>query len=81
MTRSLARGLGPNVRVNAVAPGQVATPWTESWPEERKQKARDQAVLKRRATPEDIAEVVVFLCVGAGMVTGQTLVVDGGMTL
>ena len=81
LTRSLARGLGPKVRVNAVAPGQVATPWTESWPEERKQKARDQAVLKRRATPEDIAEAVFFFCAGAGYVTGQTLVVDGGMTL
>jgi 3-oxoacyl-[acyl-carrier protein] reductase len=81
MTRSLARGLGPNVRVNAVAPGQVATPWTETWPEDRKQEARDNAVLKRRCTPDDIAEVVTFLCVSAKMVTGQTIITDGGLTL
>ncbi|MCL4127812.1 UNVERIFIED_CONTAM: hypothetical protein GTU68_056627 [Idotea baltica] len=81
LTRSLARGLGPEVRVNAVAPGQTKTPWTESWPEERKQWARDQSVLKRRSSPEDIAEAVLFLCAGASMVTGHVLVVDGGMTL
>lgn len=81
MTRSLARGLGPNVRVNAVAPGQVATPWTETWPEDRKQEARDNAVLKRRCSPDDIAEVVTFLCVSAKMVTGQTIITDGGLTL
>ena len=81
LTRSLARGLAPEVRVNAVAPGQTRTPWTEDWPEERKQWARDQSVLKRRSDPEDIAEAVLYLCAGAGMVTGHVLVVDGGMTL
>lgn len=81
LTRSLARGLAPEVRVNAVAPGQTKTPWTENWPEERKQWARDQSVLKRRSSPEDIAEAVLFLCAGASMVTGHVLVVDGGMTL
>lgn len=81
LTRSLARGLAPEVRVNAVAPGQTKTPWTESWPEERKQWARDLAVLKRRSSPEDIAEAVLYLCAGASMVTGHVLVVDGGMTL
>lgn len=81
LTRSLARGLAPKVRVNAVAPGQTKTPWTENWPEERKQMARDLAVLKRRSTPADVAEAVLFLCAGASMVTGHVLVVDGGMTL
>mgnify|MGYP000291571224 CR=1 FL=1 len=81
LTRSLARGLAPEVRVNAVAPGQTKTPWTENWPEERKQWARDLAVLKRRSDPEDIAEAVLYLCAGASMVTGHVLVVDGGMTL
>ncbi|TNB48618.1 SDR family oxidoreductase [Martelella lutilitoris] len=81
LTRSLARGLAPEVRVNAVAPGQTRTPWTDSWPEERKQWARDLAVLKRRSEPEDIAEAVLYLCAGASMVTGHVLVVDGGMTL
>lgn len=81
LTRSLARGLGPDVRVNAVAPGQVATGWTESWTDEQKQAAVDKAVLNRRCTPDDIAEAVLFLCASANMVTGQTLIVDGGLTL
>lgn len=81
LTRSLARGLAPEVRVNAVAPGQTATAWTESWSDERKKMAIDKSVLKRRSNPEDIAEAVLFLCAGARMVTGHTLVVDGGMTL
>jgi 3-oxoacyl-[acyl-carrier protein] reductase len=81
LTRSLARALAPNVRVNAVAPGQTATPWTEGWSDQRKQIAIDKSVLKKRSQPEDIAEAVLFLCAGASMMTGQTIVVDGGMTL
>jgi len=81
LTRSLARGLGPDVRVNAVAPGAVNSPWQKDWPEERKQASIDKAVLKRRCEPEDIAEVVLFLCAGGRMVTGQTIVIDGGLTL
>lgn len=81
LTRSLARGLAPEVRVNAVAPGQTNTPWTADWPEERKLWAVEKAVLRRRSEPEDIAESVMFLCAGARMMTGQVLVVDGGMTL
>lgn len=81
MTRSLARGLGPDVRVNAVAPGHVDTPWTAGWPAERKRQSQESAVLKRRCRPEDIAEVMLFLLVGGSMITGQTIVVDGGLTL
>ena len=81
LTRSLARALAPEVRVNAVAPGQVKTPWTENWPEERKQLARDQSVLNRRCSPEEIAFGMLYLCAGNTMVTGHTLVIDGGMTL
>ena len=81
LTGSLARGLAPGVRVNAVAPGQTSTPWTEDWPEERKQWARDKSVLNRLSTPDDIAEAALYLCAGAKMVTGHVLVVDGGMTL
>ncbi|APE42489.1 oxidoreductase [Sulfitobacter alexandrii] len=81
LTQSLARGLAPEVRVNAVAPGQTRTPWTENWPEERKQWARDLSVLGRVSEPEDIAEAVLFLAAGGRMVTGHVLVVDGGMTL
>lgn len=81
LTRSLARGLGPEVRVNAVAPGQVRSPWTEGWSEERKRLAETSSVLGRRSEPEDIAETILFLCAGAANITGQVIVVDGGLTL
>ena len=81
LTRSLARGLGPDVRVNAVAPGAVDSSWQIAWTEEKRRQSIERAALKRRCTPEDIAEVIVFLGFGAAMVTGQTVVVDGGLTL
>lgn len=81
VTRSLARGLAPGVRVNAVAPGQVATPWTADWPEERKQAALNKSLIKRHVQPEDVAELITFLLTGAAMITGQTIVIDGGMTV
>jgi 3-oxoacyl-[acyl-carrier protein] reductase len=78
LTASLARGLGPLVRVNAVAPGLIKTPrnnYGAKW--------RDPDVgntcLGRGGTAEDVAEVILFLCAGAGYMTGQTLVVDGGL--
>jgi 3-oxoacyl-[acyl-carrier protein] reductase len=80
LTRNLARALAPEVRVNAVAPGHVETPWTSAW-EERRREAAERALLKRNCQPEDIAEAIVFLAVGGAMITGQTLVVDGGLTL
>jgi len=81
MTRSLARGLGPEIRVNAVAPGAVDSAWQIKWTEESRRNNAERAALKRRCTPEDIAEVIVFLGFGAAMVTGQTVVVDAGLTL
>ncbi len=81
LTRCLARGLGPEVRVNAVAPGAVDSSWQIEWGDEVRRETIEKAVLKRRCTPEDIAEVIVFLGFGAAMVTGQTVVVDGGLTL
>jgi 3-oxoacyl-[acyl-carrier protein] reductase len=81
LTKNLARGLAPEVRVNAVAPGHVDTAWTRSWPAETRKEAADRAVLKRICRPEDIADVILFLCVGTSMITGQTIVVDGGLTL
>jgi 3-oxoacyl-[acyl-carrier protein] reductase len=81
LTRNLARALAPEVRVNAVAPGAVDTPWTCQWPEQRQREAAEKALLKRRCQPEDIAEAILFLAAGGAMVTGQTLVVDGGLTL
>ncbi len=81
MTRSLARALGPEVRVNAVAPGAVDSAWQIQWTEARRRESAEKAALKRRCTPDDLAEVIVFLGFGAAMVTGQTVVVDGGLTL
>jgi len=81
LTKNLARGLGPEVRVNAVAPGAVNSSWMIEWTNEQRSSSIDQAVLKRRCEPEDLAEVMVFLLAGAAMVTGQTIVVDGGLTL
>jgi len=81
LTRSLARTLAPEIRVNAVAPGFVDSPWNKDWPADRKQQSVEKTPLKRACKPEDIAEVIFFLCAGAAMVTGQTVIVDGGLTL
>lgn len=81
LTQNLARALAPDCRVNAVAPGSVATPWQAAWPEERKRAAAERALLKRRCTAEEIAEAIVFLATTTAPITGQTLVVDAGLTL
>src|ERR671932_817848 len=78
LTKALARALAPEVRVNAVAPGLVETPWTATWPEERKQATLARTMLARLAKPLDIAEAMLFLAAGAAFMTGETLVVDGG---
>jgi 3-oxoacyl-[acyl-carrier protein] reductase len=79
LTRSLARGLGPEVRVNAVAPGHIVTPRTDRLGPAHRQRSVSRTALQRAGTAEDVAEVVLFLCAGASYMTGQTLVVDGGM--
>ena len=78
LTRGLARALAPDVRVNAVAPGLVQTPWTDPWSDERKRGTLDRTLLGRLATPDDIAEAMLFLAAGAAYITGETIVVDGG---
>jgi 3-oxoacyl-[acyl-carrier protein] reductase len=78
LTRNLARALAPEVRVNAVAPGLVDTPWTQGWPEERKRATLAGTLIPRLARPEEIAEAMLYLAAGAAYVTGQTLAVDGG---
>jgi ketoreductase RED2 len=75
----MAKHAEGGVRVNAVAPGLVATPWTEPW-QERQAGVALVAPLHRVATPEDIAEACVAL-VNTRYATGQTLVVDGGLGL
>ncbi|WP_149536964.1 SDR family NAD(P)-dependent oxidoreductase [Siccirubricoccus phaeus] len=81
LTKNLARTLSPEARANAVAPGAVDSSWMIEWTNEQRSSSIDKALLKRRCTPDDLAEVMLFLLAGAAMVTGQTVVVDGGMTL
>ncbi len=80
-TKSLAREAGGRgVRVNAVAPGYIETRLTEVLPDEVKQKMLEATSLGRFGQPEDIARAVRFLCSDeAAFITGQVLVVDGGM--
>jgi NAD(P)-dependent dehydrogenase (short-subunit alcohol dehydrogenase family) len=75
----LAKVLGPDVRVNAVAPGLVDTPWTADWDDIRGL-VQAMAPLRRSATPGDVAEVVMGL-VRSTYMTGQVVVVDGGLGL
>jgi 3-oxoacyl-[acyl-carrier protein] reductase len=79
LSRCLAVALAPDVTVNCIAPGLVeGTHMAKRLPEEVSQWARNQAVLGRTASAQDIAEQVVTFC-RAESVTGQLLVVDGGM--
>lgn len=77
MTKNLARGLSPHIRVNAVAPGLTRTPWTETWPDDRKARSLDATLLKRWVEAEDVADAMVFLSENPA-ITGQTLVIDAG---
>ncbi|MEM7433024.1 MAG: pteridine reductase [Pseudomonadota bacterium] len=77
LTRSLAKDLAPDVRVNGVAPGAIL------WPEDGMDKATQQAILDqvplgRTGTPQDIASCVLFLVCDAHYITGQVVAVDGG---
>ncbi len=77
MTRSLARELGPAIRVNAVAPGNIL--WSEN-PTKAETPAivRERTALGRQGTPDDIVSAVDWLVFGSGYVTGQVIAVDGG---
>ena len=83
MTKSLARVLGPEVGVNAIAPGLIDTRWLEggSDPNGMRDRYKNNSVLKRVGTPEDIAEVALTLASEASFMTGQVIAVDGGITL
>jgi ketoreductase RED2 len=75
----LAKVVGPEVRVNAVAPGLVDTPWTADWDVIR-DAVRQLAPLRRSGQAADVAEVILALATSS-YVTGQVLVVDGGMSI
>ncbi len=81
LTKSLARELGPSIRVNAIAPGPIL------WPNEKtllsdtaKEHIIEKTCLKRKGTPQDIAQTVLFL-LEQGYITGQVIAVDGGRTI
>ena len=78
LTPLLAKSCGP-VRVNAVAPGLVATPWTSQWDDQHAAVAAT-APLHRSATPDDCAEAVIGL-IRSSYITGHVVVVDGGTSL
>jgi NAD(P)-dependent dehydrogenase (short-subunit alcohol dehydrogenase family) len=84
MTKTMARELGAfGVRVNAIAPGLIDTDATRSVvPDDVVERASGNIALQRVGTPEDLAPLLVFLCSdGASYITGQTYIVDGGITM
>jgi 3-oxoacyl-[acyl-carrier protein] reductase len=80
LTKTLARELGPSgIRVNCLSPGLVRTGRAGLVPEERYQRTAQERALRREMKPEDLIGPLVFLCSDeAHMITGHTLVVDGG---
>ncbi len=80
LTRSLARELGPDVRVNGIAPGPVLWP-ERPMAEELKREIIAKTALKRHGTPQDIARTVLFLAADAPYITGQIITVDGGRSI
>ena len=79
MVKSLARELGPDVRVNGVAPGAILWP-EQGLTEEAKEVILERTALGRAGTPGDIARTVLFLVRDADYITGQIITVDGGRT-
>ncbi len=78
LTREHARAFGPDVRVNAIAPGVVDSEWECRF--ERTEAMLASIPMKRSGVPQDYAEAILFLCASTGYITGHTLVVDGGLT-
>jgi len=81
LTIDLARALAPRVRVNTVAPGLTRTPWTDLWPETRKRTSLERSLLGTLIEPDDIARAIVFMLAGTESATGQSLIVDAGISV
>jgi pteridine reductase len=80
LTRSLARELGPDIRVNGIAPGPVL--WPESaMDDDLKREIVAKTALKRHGTPRDVARTALFLAADAPYITGQVIAVDGGRSI
>ena len=81
LTKSVAREVaGRNVRVNAIAPGFIASDMTDAIPEKAKQAMIAQVPMKRIGQAEEVAQVAIFLA-SQEYLTGQVLAIDGGMTM
>lgn len=79
-TRSLAHSLAPEVRVNCLAPGWIKTAWGDGASEYWQERAKEEALLQRWGTPEDVARAACFLASpSASFITGQIVPVNGGM--
>ena len=86
MTKSLAHVLGPEIRINTVVPGMIQTRWLKGGLGDEDYEKMLSATaaglpLKRVATAEDVAEVLVWFLEGAALITGETLIVDSGLHL
>jgi len=81
LTRSLARELAPEVRVNGVAPGAIVWPEDGSWDDLTRQRIVSHTLLRRTGEPDDIARAVYYLIADAPYVTGQIIAVDGGRSI
>lgn len=79
MTKSLARALAPDIRVNALAPGLVRTRFA-GWPESTFEAGEKASPLGRIATAEEIARVALFLAADATAITGESILIDAGRT-
>ncbi|MFT6519063.1 MAG: 3-oxoacyl-[acyl-carrier protein] reductase [Candidatus Azotimanducaceae bacterium] len=86
MTRSLARVMGPEIRINAVCPGFIQGEWLEAGLG-KENYARtlahleSRAPLKKTCTAESVAETIVYFVEGHGMITGEQIILDGGAHL
>jgi 3-oxoacyl-[acyl-carrier protein] reductase len=81
-SKSLARSVGPRVRVNVIAPGWIETAFAARMDERARRAAAESSPLKRWGTPEDVAAAAVFLASpGASFMTGQTILVGGGVVM
>lgn len=80
LTRSLAKDLGPDIRVNGISPGAILWP-EDGMPQETKEKIIRQIPLARAGSPRDIAEGVLYLARDAQYVSGQILAIDGGRSV
>jgi pteridine reductase len=80
VTRSLAKELGPGIRVNGISPGPVLWP-EQGGDETARRKIIQRTILQRMGTPEDIARTALFFAASAPFITGQILAVDGGRSV